>query len=72
MCVRWNLNDSTTSLLQNDCIPPKCGELSENTDSAQIEVEDLSSRYLNGLDVFGRRGHDTRRPCCIAYRLKSL
>ena len=35
-------------LEQNDCTPPKCGELSEYTDSAHTEVEDLSSRYMNG------------------------
>ena len=35
-------------LEQNDCTPPKCGELSEYTDSAHTEVEDLSSRYRNG------------------------
>ena len=33
-------------LEQNDCTPPKCGELSEYTDSAHTEVEDLSSRYM--------------------------
>ena len=26
----------------DDCTPPKCGELSEYTDSAHTEVEDLS------------------------------
>ena len=36
-------------LEQNDCTPPKCGELSEYTDSAHTEVEDLSLRYMNGL-----------------------
>ena len=35
-------------LEQNDCTPPKCGELSEYTDSAHTEVEDLSSRCMNG------------------------
>ena len=39
---------------QNDCTPPKCGELSEYTDSAHTEVEDLSSRYVNGSDAHGR------------------
>ena len=34
-------------LEQNDCTPPKCGELSEYTDSAHTEVEDLSSRCMN-------------------------
>ena len=28
---------------QNDCTPPKCGELAEYTDSAHTEVEDPSS-----------------------------
>ena len=37
-------------LEQNDCTPPKCDELSEYTDSAHTEVEDLSSRYMNGSD----------------------
>ena len=37
---------------QNDCTPPKCGELSEYTDSAHTEVEDLSSRYTNGSNVY--------------------
>ena len=33
-------------LEQNDCTPPKCGKLSEYTDSAHTEVEDPSSRYM--------------------------
>ena len=37
---------------QNDCTPPKCGELSEYTDSAQTEVEDLFLRYMNGSNVY--------------------
>ena len=32
---------------QNDCTPPKCGKLSEYTESAHTEVEDLSSRCMN-------------------------
>ena len=28
------------------CTPPKCGELSEYTDSDHIQVDDLSSRYI--------------------------
>ena len=32
----------------DDCTPPKCGELSECTDNAHTEVEDLSSRCTNG------------------------
>ena len=43
---------------QNDCTPPKCGELSEYTDSAHTEVEDLSSRCMNGSNVYDRCGHD--------------
>ena len=74
----WNLNDSTTSLLpnislfleQNDCTPPKCGELSDYTDSAHTEVEDHSSRYMNGSNMYDRGGNDTRQlhPSCIACR----
>ena len=45
---------------QNDCTPPKCGELSEYTDSAHTEVEDLSSRCMNVSNVYDRCGHDTR------------
>ena len=48
-------------LEQNDCTPPKCGELSEYTDSAHTEVEDLSSRYMNGSNVYDRCGHVTRQ-----------
>ena len=32
-------------LEQNDCTPPKC---------AHTEVEDLSSRYMNGSNVYDR------------------
>ena len=39
-------------LEQNDCTPPKCGELSEYTDSAHTQVEDLSSRCMNGSNVY--------------------
>ena len=39
-------------LEQNDCTPPKCGELSEYTNSAHTEVEDLSSRYMNESDAY--------------------
>ena len=38
-------------LEQNDCTPPNCGELSKYTDSAHTEVEDLSSKYMNGSDA---------------------
>ena len=40
-------------LEQNECTPPKYGELSEYTNSAHTEVEDLSSRYMNGSNVYG-------------------
>ena len=33
---------------QNDSIPPKCGELSEYTDSAHTEVAGLSLSCMNG------------------------
>ena len=46
-------------LEQNDCTPPKCGELSEYTDSAHTLVEDLSSRYMNGSNVYDQCGHET-------------
>ena len=39
-------------LEQNYCTPPKCGKLSEYTVSAHTEVEDLSSRCMNGSDVY--------------------
>ena len=53
---------------QNDCTPPKCGELSGYTDRANTEVEDPSSRYMNALDEYDRCGHDTRQfhPSCTA------
>ena len=57
-------------LEQNDCTPPKCGELSEYIDSAHTKVEDLSSRYMNGSDAYDRCGYDTRQlhPSCTACR----
>ena len=33
---------------QNDSIPPKCGELSEYTDTAHSEVAGLSLSCMNG------------------------
>ena len=36
---------------QNDYTPPKCGELSEYTDSAHTEVQDPSSRCMNASDA---------------------
>ena len=44
----------------DDCARPQCDKLSKDTESAHIEVEDLSSRYKNGSDECGRCGHDTR------------
>ena len=41
-------------LEQNDCTPPKCGELSEYTDSAHTGVEEFSSRYMNRSNVYDR------------------
>ena len=64
MSVGWNLDKSTTFLL------PKYDKLSEYTDSAHIEVEDLSSTYKNGSHVYDRYGPDTRQlhPFCTVYR----
>ena len=55
---------------QNDCIPLKCGELSEYTDSAHTEMEDPFSRCMNGSDEYDRCGHEARQlyPSCTAYR----
>ena len=55
-------------LEQNDCTPPKCGKLSEYTDSAHTEVEDLSSRYMNGSNVFscaGGAGRSSEVECSL-------
>ena len=41
-------------LEQNDCTPPKCGELSEYTDSAHTEVEDPSLGCMNVSNVYDR------------------
>ena len=45
----------------NDRTPPKRSELSEYTDSAHSEVDDLSSTCMNGSDVHDLCGHDTRQ-----------
>ena len=57
-------------LKQNDRTPPKCGEQSEYPDSAHTDVEDLSSRCMNGLYVNGRYVNDTKQfhPSCTACR----
>ena len=56
--------------VRDDGTPPKCGELSEYIDSAHTEMEDLSSRYMNGSNVYDRCGHHTRQlhPSCTACR----
>ena len=56
---KWFHHISSTKYIfpfleQNYCTPPKCGELSEYNDSAHTEMEDLSSRYMNGWNVFSR------------------
>ena len=47
-------------LEKNYCTPSKCGDLSKYTDSTHTEVEDLSSRCMNGSDAYDRCGYDTR------------
>ena len=66
-CMGWGKTDG---MGQNDCTPRKNGELSEYTDSSHTEVEDLSSRYMNGSKVYDRCGHNTRQlhPSCTACR----
>ena len=57
-------------LEQNDCTPPRCGELSDYTDSAHTEVGDPSLGCMNVSNVYDRCGHDTRQlhPSCTACR----
>ena len=60
---------------QNYCTPPKCGELSEYTDSVHTEVEEPSSRCMNASDQYDRCGHDTRqfyRSCTACRRTANL
>ena len=53
---------SNIYLFQNDdYFPPNCGELSEYTDSAHTEVEDLCSKCMNILNVYDQYEHNTRR-----------
>ena len=54
----------------DDFTTRKCDELSEYTYSARIEVEDLSSRCVNGSIVYNQCGHVTRQlhPSCTACR----
>ena len=56
--------------VRDDCIPPKCGELSEYTDSVHTEGEGPSLGCMEGSNVYGRCGHDTRQlhPSCTACR----
>ena len=55
---------------QNDCTPPKYGELSEYTDNSNTKVEDHRSRCMNESDEYDRCGFDTRqlRPSYTACR----
>ena len=48
-------------LEQNDCTPPKCGELSEYIDSVHSKVEDLYSTCMNGSNDYDRCRHHTRQ-----------
>ena len=59
---------------QNDSTLPKCCELSEYTDSAFTQVEDLSSRCINGSNTCDQCGHDTRRfhPFCTACNMMPI
>ena len=76
--IKWMLgvHDISSSkniipcLSKNYCTPPKCGKLSKYTDSAHTEVEDLSSRCMNGSDEYDRCGHDTTQfhPSCSTCR----
>ena len=54
--------------MRDDCTPPKCGKLSEYTDSAHTEVEDPSLGCMNVSNMYDRCGHDTRQlhPSCTA------
>ena len=38
--------------VRDDCTPPKCGELTEYTDSTHTEVEDPSLGCMNGSNVY--------------------
>ena len=54
----------------DDFTPPKCGELSDYTDSAHTKVEDPSLGYMNGSNICDRCEHNTRQlhPSCTACR----
>ena len=54
---------------RDDCTPPKCGELSEYTDSAHTKVDDPSLGCMNGSNVYDRCGHDTKTTSSILHRL---
>ena len=41
-------------LEQNDCTPPRCGELSDYTDSAHTQVENPSLGCMNVSNVYDR------------------
>ena len=65
----WNLSWSNWFALHQNVANCQ-NTLSEYIDSAHTEVEDLSSRYMNGSNVYDRCGHDTRQlhPSCTACR----
>ena len=54
---------------QDDCTAPKCGDLSEYTDSAHTEAEGLSSRCTNASNVYDWCWHDTSHsnPFCTVW-----
>ena len=56
-------------LEQNDWTPPKCGELSEYTDRAHTDVENLSSRCMSGSNVYDRCGHAKTTSCSAFFVL---
>ena len=54
---------------QNDCLHQDVANC-QNTLTVLTEVEDISSRYMNGSSVYDRCGHDTTRlyPSCTGCR----
>ena len=54
--VFYQIYPSSSGL--DECTPSKCGELSEYTGSAHTEVEDRSSKCINGSNMYDRCGHD--------------
>ena len=54
MILPHNIYQIYHSLSVRDCTPPKCGELSEYTDSAHTEVEDPSLGCMNVSNMYDR------------------